>query len=117
MKGHVLLTPAKGFDITHLVVALHGYAKVYRNYVVPGEGAPEPDLLINGQGNSGFAYHGKGLATLFQDEVVLCGSGFLKREVYKFQFELDFPAKGLPSSIDVGFPDAPSSTELIRDAV
>ena len=101
IKGHVILVPAKGLDITHLVIALHGYAKIYRTMVVPGEGAPEPDLLVNGKGKSGFAYHGKGLATLFQDEAVLCGSGFLKRSVYEFGFELEFPTKGLPSSIDV----------------
>ena len=101
VKGNVVLTVAKGFDLTHLVVALHGYAKVFRNLVTPGEGTPETELLVNGKGTSGFEYHGKGLSSLFQDEQVLCGSGFLKRQIYKFGFELEFPTNGLPSTIEV----------------
>src|SRR5277367_2649138 len=69
VKGYVTLTVAKGLDVTHLTVALHGYAKVYKHQVVPGEGNPEAELLVNGKGNSGFEYHGNGLASLFQDEI------------------------------------------------
>lgn len=101
VKGHVVVTAVKGFDITHLVVALHGYIKVYKNLVVPGDGIPEHDLLVEGKGDSGFEYHGRGLASLFQDEIVLCGAGFLKRQIYKFGFELEFPRRSLPSSIEV----------------
>jgi arrestin-related trafficking adapter 9 len=101
VKGYVTLTVAKGLDVTHLAVALHGYAKVYKHQVVPGEGNPEAELLVNGKGNSGFEYHGNGLASLFQDEIVLCGSGFLKRQTYKFGFELEFPSGKLPSTIEV----------------
>ncbi|KAJ9606213.1 ph-response sensor protein [Cladophialophora chaetospira] len=100
VKGHISLTVLKGFDITHLVVALHGYAKVYKHQIPSGEGVPEPEGLTNGQGSRGVQYHGNGLASLFQHEQVLCGSGFLKKQVYKFAFEVSFPAKGLPSTID-----------------
>lgn len=100
VKGNVVLVVARGFDVTHLVVSLHGFAKVYKHRVVPGEGVPAADILGNGKGSRGFEYHGNGLASLFQDEIVLCGSGFLKKQVYKFGFELEFPGKSLPSSID-----------------
>jgi hypothetical protein len=102
VKGHISLTVQKGFDITHLVVALHGYAKVYKHQIPPGDGLPAPEGLVNGQGSRGVQYHGNGLASLFQQEQVLCGSGFLKKSVYKFVFESPFPATGLPSAIDVG---------------
>lgn len=101
VKGHVILSVTKGFDITHLVIALHGYAKVYKHQIAPGEGLPPPESLMSGKGSRGFQYHGNGLATLFQHEQVLCGTGFLKKHVYKFAFEVPFPNKSLPSTIDV----------------
>ncbi len=100
MKGHLVLTVLKGFDITHLVVALHGYAKVYKHQIAPGDKAPVQDRVINGKGSKGFEYHGNGLASLFQEEQVLCGNGFLKKQVYKFAFEMHFPAKSMPSTIE-----------------
>ncbi|EXJ53748.1 uncharacterized protein A1O5_12997 [Cladophialophora psammophila CBS 110553] len=100
VKGNVILTVFKGFDITHLVVDLHGYAKVYKHQIPPGEGLPAPESLINGKGSRGVQYHGNGLVSLFQHEQVLCGSGFLKKQVYKFAFEVPFPSRGLPSTID-----------------
>jgi arrestin-related trafficking adapter 9 len=101
VKGHVTLTALKGFDITHLVVSLHGYAKVYKHQIPPGEGVPAPEGLANGKGTRGVQYNGNGLVSLFQHEQVLCGSGFLKKSVYKFAFEVPFPSKDLPSTIDV----------------
>lgn len=100
VKGNVVLVVARGFDVTHLVVSLHGFAKVYKHRVIPGEEAPAAEILASGKGSRGFEYHGNGLASLFQDEIVLCGSGFLKKQIYKFGFELEFPEKNLPSSID-----------------
>ena len=61
---------------------------------------PVADCLVNGKGSRGFEYHGNGVASLFQAEQVLCGSGFLKKTVYKFAFELQFPSKSMPSTID-----------------
>lgn len=104
VKGHVSLSVTKGFDITHLVVSLHGYAKVYKHQIPPGEGVSAPEGLISGQGSRGVQYYGNGLLSLFQQEQILCGNGFLKKQMYKFAFEIPFPAKSLPSTIDVGWP-------------
>jgi hypothetical protein len=106
VKGNVLLTVAKGFDVTHLVACLHGYAKVYKHQVVPGESVMADGILDIRGGTQGVEYRGNGLVSLFQDEVVLCGDGFLKKGIYKFGFELEFPAGSLPSSIDVKLPFA-----------
>jgi hypothetical protein len=38
---------------------------------------------------------------IFVDEVALCGEGKLDPGMYSFQFVLEFPSAGLPSSIDV----------------
>lgn len=100
VKGHLVLTVTKGFDITHLVVALRGYAKVFKHQVTNGEGLSPSDCVLNGKGARDFEYYGNGLASLFQEEQVLCGSGFLKKQVYKFAFELQFPTKSMPSTID-----------------
>lgn len=101
VKGHITLTVHKGFDITHLVVALHGYAKVYKHQITTGDGVTSAEALMTGRGPRGFEYHGNGLASLFQSEQILCGNGFLKKQVYKFAFEVSFPNKSLPSTIEV----------------
>jgi hypothetical protein len=103
VKGNVLLTVTKSFDVTHLVTCLHGYAKVYKHQVVPGEAAVADGILDIRGGNQGVEYRGNGLVSLFQDEVPLCGDGFLRKGIYRFGFELEFPAKSLPSSIDVSW--------------
>jgi arrestin-related trafficking adapter 9 len=100
VKGHIVLTVLKALDVTHLVVALQGYARVYKHQVVPGDGLPVANALINGKGSKGFEYHGNGVASLFQEEQVLCCSGFLRKAVYKFAFQLHFPTKSMPSSIE-----------------
>ncbi|KAK5100355.1 ph-response sensor protein [Lithohypha guttulata] len=99
VKGQITLSVFKGFDITHLAISLHGYARVFKHQCTPGEAKIPPDQLINGKGSHGFEYFGNGTASLFQDEQVLCGSGFLKKQVYKFGFELQFPAYSLPSTL------------------
>src|SRR5271163_1348673 len=53
VKGHVVFTVAKGFDITHLVTCLHGYAKVYNNSVASGDGGLTNDILDFKGGNQG----------------------------------------------------------------
>ena len=101
VTGSVVLTVTKPMRITHLLVCLHGYAKVYKNQVGPGESYAELGLLGVGRGQRGEEYLGNGLMSLFDDEVILCGEGRLKEGVYKFNFELELPSKRLPSSIDV----------------
>jgi len=101
VRGHIVLTAAKGFDITHLVVCLHGFAKVYKNQVYPSDGPLFNENLDLRGGSQDVEYRGNGLVSLFQDEAVLCRDGFLKKGIYKFGFELVFPTKNLPSSIYV----------------
>jgi arrestin-related trafficking adapter 9 len=101
VTGCVVLTIVKPLPITHLVVCLHGHAKVYKNQVVPGDGLAASGFLGPGRGSRGVEYLGNGFTSLFEDEDVLCGEGLLKKGIYKFKFELGFPPGGLPSSIDV----------------
>ena len=100
IRGHVVLTVFKGFDITHLVVALHGCVKVYKHQLT-GEAVARADSPPPGKGTRDFEYYGNGSASLFQDERLLCGLGFLKKTIYRFVFELPFPTKSLPSAISV----------------
>lgn len=100
VKGSVLLTVAKAVRVTHTVVCLHGYAQVFRNPSSPGN-TTERDYLEPASGKKRSQYFGNGFAALFKDEVVLCGEGRLGEGIYKFNFELLFPRRGLPSSIDV----------------
>ncbi|KAL4895598.1 hypothetical protein BDV59DRAFT_172789 [Aspergillus ambiguus] len=99
IKGTVVLTVVRPVRITHLVVSLHGCVKVFKNTVPSGEVAPDLGFLGPGRGRRGAEYLGNGLATLFEDEVVLCGDGRLKEGIYKFRFEMSFPPYALPSSI------------------
>ena len=100
VKGSISLSVFKGFEITHLTVALHGWARVFKHQCTAAEVKAVPDQLVNGQGSHGFEYHGNGIASLFQDEQALCGTGFLKKQVYKFGFELQFPACSLPGTLE-----------------
>ncbi len=104
VRGCAVLTVSKPVPITHLVVCLHGHARVYKNQVIAGNGLATSGFLGPGRGSRGVEYLGNGFTSLFEDEVVLCGEGLLKKGVYKFKFELGFPQQGLPSSIDVSRP-------------
>lgn len=106
VKGSVVLTVVKPLRITHLVVCLHGYVKVFKNPVASGDGAEDSGYLGTGRGRRGGEYFGNGFASLFEDEVVLCGDGRLKEGIYKFNFELEFPQDNLPTSINVCGPDS-----------
>lgn len=102
ISGSVVLRVIKPLRITHLVVSLHGYAQVFKNPNSPGDAYRNYSATVaHGKGKRGGNYFGNGFASLFEDEVVLCGEGRLGEGVYHFNFELEFPSKGLPSSIDV----------------
>jgi hypothetical protein len=101
VKGTVVLTVVRPVRITHLVISLHGIVKVFKNNVPAGETPPDVGSLGPGRGRRGAEYLGNGVATLFEDEVVLCGEGRLKEGIYKFRFEMSFPPYALPSSITV----------------
>ncbi|KAI9835662.1 MAG: ph-response sensor protein [Sclerophora amabilis] len=99
VSGAVVLTLTKPIRVTHLVVALCGYVRVFKNGIA-GDGLGTENFVHPGQGRRNGEYFGHGFASLFQDEVVLCGEGRLDAGVYEFKFELEFPGNGLPSSID-----------------
>ncbi|KAK4454598.1 pH-response regulator protein palF/prr-3 [Podospora aff. communis PSN243] len=102
VQGAVILTVVKPVRITHLTVSLHGYVRVYKS---PNGSANEPAVnpaevpsIIGRAARSKNTPHG--YASLFQDEQVLSSDGRLEPGRYEFNFDLLFPAKGLPSSID-----------------
>ncbi|KAK4898868.1 ph-response sensor protein [Elasticomyces elasticus] len=101
VKGSVRLRVTKPTRVTHIVVSLHGFVQVYKNPGSPGEGfRANAGYLGTGGGKKSGEYFGNGFASLFEDEVVLCGDGRLADGSYQFNFELQFPDTDLPSSID-----------------
>jgi hypothetical protein len=94
----VVLTVVKPIRVTHLTVALHGIVRVFRS---PNVRDPAPSLTP-ASNNGKLQSTGNSQASLFQNEVTLCGEGRLDIGIYEFEFELEFPSKGLPTSIDVG---------------
>lgn len=102
ISGTVIIKVIKPLGITHLVVSLHGYAQVFKNPNAPGDAYKTYSATVgSGRGKKQGSYFGNGFVSLFEDEVVLCGEGKLAEGVYHFNFDLEFPSKGLPSSIDV----------------
>ncbi|EME79885.1 uncharacterized protein MYCFIDRAFT_166325 [Pseudocercospora fijiensis CIRAD86] len=101
VTGCVNLKVVQPTRVTHVVVCLHGFVQVYKN-----PGSPPADgyrangaHIGTGRGAKTGEYFGNGFCTLFEDEVVLCGDGRLGEGTYKFQFNLEFPDRDLPSSI------------------
>lgn len=122
VKGHVKLQVLRPIKITHIVISLAGFAHVYKN---PGSGVDNGRnmaTLLAGAGTAakgtarGFGrYHGNGIATLFEDEMILCGDGRLGERTYQFNFELQFPKRELPSSIDVSLGPQRLSFRVLTD--
>ncbi|KAI7551977.1 hypothetical protein KC343_g13256 [Hortaea werneckii] len=101
VHGSVRLRVSRPVRVTHIVVCLHGFVQVFRNPGSPGEGfRANTQYLGTGRGKKSGEYFGNGFASLFEDEVVLCGEGRLAEGSYQFNFELEFPDRDLPSSID-----------------
>ncbi|KAF1971462.1 hypothetical protein BU23DRAFT_182790 [Bimuria novae-zelandiae CBS 107.79] len=101
ISGSVIVKVIKPLRITHLVISLHGYAQVYKNPNSPGDAYKNYSATVgSGKGKKPGSYFGNGFVSLFEDESVLCGEGRLGEGVYHFNFELEFPSKDLPSSID-----------------
>lgn len=101
VRGSVKLRALKAIRVTHLAVCLHGFVQVYKNPGSPGEGLrANSGYFGTGRGKKAGEYFGNGFASLFEDEVVLCGDGRLIEGPYQFDFELEFPDRNLPSSID-----------------
>ncbi|KAH8815164.1 arrestin [Xylogone sp. PMI_703] len=97
VKGAVVITVVKPVRITHITVCLHGFVRVFKNPSNRNDPLPE---LLNSANPRKSQYLGNGHASLFQDEVTLCGEGRIESGVYEFNFELEFPSKGIPTSID-----------------
>lgn len=102
MKGAVVLTVVKPVRVTHIVVRLHGHVKVFNTANATGDGInPDSGFMGTGRMKKGNEQLKHGYTSLFEDEVTLCGEGRLDVGRYEFNFELDFPSEGVPSSIDV----------------
>ncbi|KAM0437751.1 hypothetical protein ACHAPT_002116 [Fusarium lateritium] len=99
VRGAVVLVIVKPVRITHLTVSLHGYVRVLKDPAAVAKAQGSIVMPQNGDSPRP-RYHGNGLASLFQDEQVLSGEGRLEPGRYEFGFNLVFPEKGLPSSID-----------------
>ncbi|KAF5022107.1 hypothetical protein F66182_5853 [Fusarium sp. NRRL 66182] len=99
VRGAVVVVIVKPVRITHLTVSLHGYVRVLKDPTSVAKAQGSIVLPQNGE-SARPRYHGNGLASLFQDEQVLSGEGRLEPGRYEFGFDLMFPDKGLPSSID-----------------
>ena len=106
VEGSVVVNVTKPIRVTHLLVRLHGFVKVYNSPRVPGRSGPrDGGILPSGMGKRGCEYFGNGFASLFENETALCGEGRLEAGTFEFEFVLEFPPEGLPSSIDVDKPN------------
>ena len=100
VKGSINFTAHKSIRLTHLVVQIHGFVKVFKNATPPGEGIPA-EASAGGSGLRGVRTRGNSFAKIFEDEQVLCGAGTLGPGRYQVPFHVKFPAAALPSSLDV----------------
>lgn len=105
VQGSVVLSVVKPIRVTHLTVTLHGYVRAFKNASAAAQlNTVNPAIISHGSPNG--RYHGNGHASLFQDEIVLCGEGRLQASRWEFEFDLQFPDLDrypdlkLPSSID-----------------
>jgi hypothetical protein len=103
VSGVLELRVVKPTRITHIVISLHGYVQVFKNANAPPSQSHRANnaQVGSGKGSKSGEYFGNGFATLFEDECVLCGDGRLGEGIYKFAFNLEFPDRDLPSSIEV----------------
>lgn len=117
VEGAVVLTVVKPVRITHLVVSLHGFMRVFKSPSAPAnepvlDPADVPAIPIR---NARHKSYGNGAVRLFQDEQTLSGDGRLEPGRYEFNFDLLFPAERLPSSIDVRMTAAALRTSPFAD--
>lgn len=105
VKGIVVLTVVKAIRVTHLTLALHGFVRVLKSAAPPGETIiSESAVPIANSRRS--QYTGNGHASLFNNEVTLCGEGRLEPGIYEFEFSERLPGRGIPTSIDVCRPSS-----------
>ena len=104
VEGVVVLKVIKPIRVTHITVALHGFVHVFKSVNATAELTNNESQYLQSGNAKKSQYFGNGHASLFQDEVTLCGEGRVEPGVYEFAFELEFPQRSLPSSIDVCAP-------------
>ncbi|KIN04763.1 hypothetical protein OIDMADRAFT_157064 [Oidiodendron maius Zn] len=112
VKGAVVLTVVKPIRVTHLTVCLHGFVRVFKRANEANESLPADAGLTTARDGTKTQYFGNGHASLFRDEITLCGEGRLEAGIYEFNFEMEFPSKGLPTSID-----APNPSQFERGTI
>ena len=101
VQGSVVLSIVKPVRTTHLTVTLHGYVRAFKSASAAAQVTTFNPAIVSHGGRNG-RYHGNGHASLFQDEIVLCGEGRLQASRWEFEFDLQFPGDlELPSSIEV----------------
>lgn len=107
VSGKVILNVLKPLGVTHIVVCLYGYVQVSKHGSKPtARPRNEGNRILRGKRGRRWVseYYGDGYASLFEEEIVLCGQGRLDPKPYHFQFSLDFPSTmTLPTSIDVSY--------------
>lgn len=108
VKGAVVLTVVKPVRVTHLTVCLHGVVRVFKKANDANESLPADSGLTASRDGRKTQYFGNGHVSLFRDEMTLCGEGRLDPGIYEFNFEMEFPSKNLPTSIDVSRGAGPS---------
>lgn len=105
VKGTVNLHVARPLGVTHVVLRLSGFVDVFKNHKQRSSRSDEHGRIPKKRGRRWTSeYYGDGFASLFEDEIVLCGQGTLDpgRSPYGFKFEVEFPSHlALPSSISV----------------
>lgn len=101
ITGSVILKVLKPVRVTHITVCLHGFVQVYKAANTPGEGYKAYTGTSTPGKTMRTGYFGNGFASLFVDEVALCGEGRLGEGTYQFGYELVFPKTSQPSSINV----------------
>lgn len=102
LSGTFVLDVARPLGVTHIVISLFGYLEVFKTHARSRtDHRDSVSRVASGKGKRWVSeYYGDGFASLFEDEVVLCGQGRLDPKLYHFRFELDFPRNlRLPSSI------------------
>lgn len=101
VTGSIILKVLRPLRVTHITVCLHGFVQVYKAANTPGEGYKAYTGTSTPGKTMRTGYFGNGFASLFVDEVALCGEGRLGEGTYQFGFELVFPKSRQPSSINV----------------
>lgn len=103
VSGTVILDVGRPLGVTHVTVSLSGFVDVFKNHRSRAKAPSEAEHNKRSRGNRWTSeYYGDGFASLFEQEVVICGEGRLDPKTYHFQFEIAFPNQlSLPSSIEV----------------